>query len=274
MVNSNMVDLAFDGTFDDWRRVARGALANGHRPSTVSWCAANDVQYGFFESGIHGKTVPADAEHASFRLPRQTLTILESAACYRDPQRWDLLYRIVWRLTHGEPTLMEDVLDQDIHRVLRMDKQIRRDVHKMHAFVRFRKVIYMEQEPRYVAWFQPVHDIVLRAAPLFVRRFRSMCWSIITPDISVHWDRTTLERGPGMPSRLIAKSDDWERLWITYYTNIFNPARLKTRAMCAEMPKKYWINLPEAATIAPLIHDAHGRVARFQTAAEQTKHTS
>ena len=46
-------------------------------------------------------------------------------------------------------------------------------------------------------------------------------------------------------------------LWRTYYATIFNPARLKVKAMQAEMPKKYWRNLPEAELIPELI--ASGR---------------
>jgi DNA polymerase len=50
--------------------------------------------------------------------------------------------------------------------------------------------------------------------------------------------------------------DRLEQTWLTYYASIFNPARLKTKAMQNEMPKKYWRNLPEAALIKPLIAEA------------------
>jgi DNA polymerase len=43
---------------------------------------------------------------------------------------------------------------------------------------------------------------------------------------------------------------------LRYYASIFNPARLKTKAMQKEMPKKYWRNLPEASMIKPLIEGA------------------
>ncbi len=44
-----------------------------------------------------------------------------------------------------------------------------------------------------------------------------------------------------------------EELWRTYYGNIFNPARVKTKAMQKEMPKRYWKNLPEAEIIPALL---------------------
>ena len=39
---------------------------------------------------------------------------------------------------------------------------------------------------------------------------------------------------------------------MTYYENIFNPARLKLAMMQREMPRRYWRNLPEAQLISPL----------------------
>jgi uracil-DNA glycosylase len=50
--------------------------------------------------------------------------------------------------------------------------------------------------------------------------------------------------------------DRLEDLWRRYYASIFNPARLKVKAMQTEMPQKYWRNLPEASLIRPLIEDA------------------
>ena len=52
-----------------------------------------------------------------------------------------------------------------------------------------------------------------------------------------------------------------EELWKSYYKSIFNPARVKVKAMQAEMPKKYWKHLPEAELIAGLIAGGGRRVA-------------
>src|SRR5262249_26222550 len=47
------------------------------------------------------------------------------------------------------------------------------------------------------------------------------------------------------------------------YASIFNPARLKVKAMEKEMPRKYWRNLPEAGLIKPLIAGASQRTAEM-----------
>ena len=67
-----------------------------------------------------------------------------------------------------------------------------------------------------------------------------MRWSILTPELSLHWDGETLTRRPRRDPRGRASGDPLEEMWKTYYASIFNPARLKVGAMLKEMPKKYW----------------------------------
>ena len=54
--------------------------------------------------------------------------------------------------------------------------------------------------------------------------------------------------------------DKVEELWLQYYGSIFNPARVKVKAMQSEMPKKYWKNVPEAQLIQSLLQRAMARV--------------
>ena len=156
---------------------------------------------------------------------------------------------------------MEDRADPLLGRVEALAKAVRRDIHKMRAFVRFRAVEDGEGT-RFVAWFEPEHHIVRANAGFFVRRFATMRWSILTPAIAIHWDGETLREGPGATRGEAAPEEDpVEGLWRGYYAAIFNPARLKTRAMMSEMPKKYWRNLPEASLIPELVAGAQAREA-------------
>jgi hypothetical protein len=56
--------------------------------------------------------------------------------------------------------------DPEVRNATLMDAAIRRDVHKMHAFVRFREVAAgdVDGESAYFAWFEPEHDILLRGS--------------------------------------------------------------------------------------------------------------
>ena len=92
----------------------------------------------------------------------------------------------------------------------------------------------------------------------FVNRFASMRWSILTPDIAIHWDGKRLTEGPGATKADAPDGDPVEAVWKTYYASIFNPARVKVGAMLKEMPRKYWKNMPETALVPGIDRERAG----------------
>jgi hypothetical protein len=70
-----------------------------------------------------------------------------------------------------------------------------------------------------------------------------------------------LSEGPGATRADAPDGDPVEEVWKTYYASIFNPARVKVKAMTKEMPKKYWKNMPETALVGELIAGAQAREA-------------
>ena len=57
--------------------------------------------------------------------------------------------------------------------------------------------------------------------------------------------------------------------WKRYYAAIFNPARLKVKAMLKEMPKKYWANMPETALVRELVKKGESTLDDITGIAEQ-----
>jgi DNA polymerase len=178
---------------------------------------------------------------------------------HRDPERYALLYTLIWRVLHGERSLLEVASDPLVHRLELMRKSVRRDIHKMHAFLRFRRV-EEDGEERFVAWFEPEHFILEAAAPFFVERFGALSWSILTPVGSAHWNRERLTFGPPATRGEAPAADAFEAGWQDYYESTFNPARVNPKLMRQHMPQKYWRNLPEAAAIKGLVRSAGSRV--------------
>ncbi|WP_438480350.1 UdgX family uracil-DNA binding protein [Oleiharenicola lentus] len=265
-----MEQIVFDGTFTGWQNAARSALVREVRPETILWHAANGDQGGLdFNRDLELVAGSAAVVAKPLRVPREFMQIARTVACHRDESRWRLLYRALWRLTHGEPHLFAVTVDPDVIALGEMAKAIGRDLHKMRAFVRFREVS-TEDGAWFVAWFEPHHHIVEANAPFFVGRFASMNWSILTPDRCMHWNQQTLTFTPGVTKDHAPDGDITEDLWRTYYGNIFNPARVKIGAMKKEMPKYYWKNLPEAELIPHLLEEAATRVESM-TAASRSK---
>ena len=255
--------LAHETDFAGWREQARRLLREAIAPCDIDWRVGEEGG-GLFDEPGRPET---DAGRAA-SVPRAFPELAERVICHRDPGRFALLYRLLWRL-QGERDLLRIASDRDVLRLHALDKAVRRDLHKMTAFVRFRAVPDEDGEC-FVAWFEPEHFILGRVAPFFTGRFAAMRWSILTPEGSLHWDGAALHHGPGARREEAPGSDGLEALWLTYYASIFNPARLKVAAMKAEMPVKYWRNLPEAALIAPLIADA-GRRAQAMVEAAPTE---
>jgi probable DNA metabolism protein len=254
------VRLDGEDDFDGWRDAARRFLASRVEPERIVWHAGESADDLFAEREAD---LPPEPQ-LELRVPRAFPALAQSAILHSDPERFALLYRLLWQVTE-HPGLISDHADPLVRRVELMAKAVRRDSHKMHAFVRFREIADGDSTggKRFVAWFEPEHHIVRANAGFFVRRFASMAWSILTPELSIHWDGHTLTEGPGADRSMAPTEDALEDMWKAYYAAIFNPARLKVGAMTREMPRKYWKNLPEAQLIAPLIAGAQAREAQM-----------
>jgi len=256
-VGSHAVLLTAADDFDGWREAARQAVMAGIPPERIVWTEPDQAPDLFAAPGRGLPVSPNDASRPY--VPRAFLDLARMAALHADPQRFAVLYRLLWRFQRS-PGLLEDAADPEVRRLHALARAVRRDIHKMRAFVRFRAVTDADGE-RYVAWFEPGHHILRANAAFFVNRFTAMRWSILTPSGALHWDGACLCEGPPAARGDAPAGDDMEALWRRYYASIFNPARLKVDAMLREMPRKYWRNLPEAALIPALVAGAQAREA-------------
>jgi probable DNA metabolism protein len=255
------VQLAGEADIAGFRREARRLLMEKTPPGNVNWFVASNPEADLFgpafdqgSPAAQGAGEPAATGPARIQVPGFFVPLCERAILHTDAGRFGLLYRLLWRLLH-EPDLRHDPLDPDRMAAQQMARAVRRDMHKMTAFVRFRPLAApTEDEWRitHVAWFEPMHHIVEATAPFFARRFAQMPWAILTPERSARWNGRELAFGPGARREDAPPPDANEQLWLTYYQNIFNPARLKLKMMQKEMPRYYWKNLPEAVLIQPL----------------------
>ena len=250
MTGMVQVALKLGADHDGFRQAVRRLLAGGVEPARVGW--RDDQTPGLFDEA-------PEAEVAPVLLPQAATELARLVVCHTEPERYALLYRLFWRLRHGEREVLEVLSDPLVHRLHAMAKSVRRDLHKMHAFVRFRRV-QSDGAERWLAWFEPDHFIVEATGGFFVNRFRGMDWSILTPKGSLHWDRRELRVGPPAPPAEAAEPDAFEAHWRGYYESTFNPARLNPELMRKEMPRRYWKNLPEAEVIGRLQREASGRV--------------
>lgn len=251
-------------SFQEWRHIARHLLLANVAPYEIQWdCAATpDLLDSLGTSNALLPSPSSSRASASLSVNRHLISTLQTAACYRCADRWPFLYKVLWRWHHGEKVVLSPA-DADGKRLQAMVKTIRREIHKMNAFVRFREyadAALYNNAPRFVAWFEPSHDVLPPVAKHFAKRMGQTPWMIATPQGSAYWDgaKLYLDDTPSLQSKLdIANIEDHnESLWLVYYRSIFNPARLNRKAMELEMPVRYWKNLPEGKLIPQLISAA------------------
>ncbi|MFN7998634.1 MAG: UdgX family uracil-DNA binding protein [Bryobacteraceae bacterium] len=247
--------------YGEWRDTARELLRRRVPPGQIVWSTSGDPQELLFESG----PPPSTAAGPPLLIPRAFLKLAEVVARHSDSNRWSTLYRTAWRLTNGERHLLEIETDDDVTALNAMRRAVEKDIYRMRAFVRFRKVD-TDEGPHFVAWYRPEHHTLDANGPFFVSRFGSMRWTILTPEQTLVWDLQKLQTGPGVPRHQAPQEDELEDLWRLYYRTIYNPARLNLTAMRAQLPVSRWADLPEARTIRELARESNGRVRQMAAA--------
>ncbi len=119
--------------FEGWRGFARRFAQALVAPSAIDW------RVGDHEGGLFGEDLVEGGEGRALSVPRAFIALAQEVICHSDPARFDLLYRLLWRLQE-EKELLQIASDHDVHRAAALARAVRRDMHKMTAFVRFREV--------------------------------------------------------------------------------------------------------------------------------------
>ncbi len=256
-----MIALDCDDCFATWRDQARRLLGHGIDPAEVTWS-----QGPMDDLLAVPEALPEGPGPFHARVPAALLAQLEQAGRYRGEQRWNLLYEVLWRVAHGDRTAMlaGDRLGSELQRRI---KQVGREAHHLHAFVRFVPLpaaLAEHLQLDLVAYHEPAHDILDSASGHFAERLGRQRWLIATPRDGVRYDGTSLEYQRRCPEAWqqwahTAEDPDAE-LWLTYYRHTFNPARLNPDALRQHLPGRFWRHLPEGPLIPQLVGQArHGK---------------
>lgn len=255
------VDLPHFGRFEIWRQAAR-QLGTTRVPATeVIWADETAPR------DLFGADVAPPPGTQPICVTQKFLQLARTVSHHSEPERWSLLYDALMRMQEDRAFLANPA-DPLVSRLTHMNQAVRRDIHKMHAFVRFHELPSNGQRRCFAAWFEPEHPIIEAATPFFANRFADMDWSIATPEGIARFDGS-LRFDPPAP-RPDFPDDASHQLWQTYFANIFNPARIKTNAMRSEMPVKYWKNLPETRLIPKMLADAPRREQAMRAASATT----
>jgi probable DNA metabolism protein len=197
--------LKSETDWDGWRHAARALVLAGVDPSEVSW-------------SIGDSAPPLPEVSGTFHVPRALVSLASVAIQAREPERFGLLYTLLWRAHSGEK-LLEDPGDPDLALARRLALAVRADAHRMRTLMRFLPV---EDGRRFLGWFEPAHFVLQANALLMVRRFPQLTWSAVTPDGAAHWDGSTLLFGPGL--RHVADDEALQAWWDRHHERLLEEA--------------------------------------------------
>jgi DNA polymerase len=181
--------------WEGWRLATRALVLAGIEPQTLAWA-------------IGGEATDLPVGSGTFQVPRELLSLAALTIQARDPDRFGLLYSLIWRINQGEKPLTDDA-DPDLSMVRRMALAVRADAHRMRTNMRYLPVPE-GRATRFIGWFEPAHFVLQANAQLIVRRFPDLTLSIVTPDGAAHWDRSSLLFGSGLRH---AEDDEALQAW-------------------------------------------------------------
>lgn len=172
-----------------------------------------------------------------------------------------LIYRLIKQLMQVKRRdFFSRYANQDVLRAAQIIKMMGREIHRMHAFVRFQKL----HDGQYCALIEPDFNVLPFLDDHFVRRFADMHWRIF--DVRRHYG---IEYD-GQVVRLITQLseldvecaqlhedclDEYEKafqgLWQQYFHSVNIQSRNNEKHHVHQLPKRYWKYLSEKQTIKP-----------------------
>ena len=212
------VVLANETDWEGWRKATRALVLAGVAPEEVRWSVRSHDEEGD----------PLQEETGGFVVSRALITLASLAIQARDPHRFDLLYRLVWRANAGDK-----VDSVEMRRVQGLAFAVRAEAHKMRTLVRYLPV-QEGNRTRYLGWYEPAHYVLEANAQLISRRFPELSFSILTPDGGAHWDGTELRFSTGADRKAVPDDEALQSWWRTNHAGLMRHARVGTAIPEAE----------------------------------------
>ena len=210
--------LANETDWEGWRKATRSLVLAGVAPEDVRWSVRS-----------HDEAVdPLQEESGSFGVSRALINLASLAIQARDPERFDLLYRLVWRANAGEKA---DAAE--LRHAQGLAFAVRAEAHKMRTLLRYLPVPEGNLT-RYLGWYEPSHFVLEANAQLIARRFPELTLSILTPDGAAHWDGAELRFSTGAAREAVSDDDALQSWWQRHHAGLLRDARVGTALPEAE----------------------------------------
>ena len=168
-----------------------------------------------------------------------------------------LVYQVVQAIIlKGDASALDNFANPSILKAAQIEKMIYREVHRVHAFVRFQK----NRDGLFYAAIDPDFNVLPLVGEHFEKRYADQSWLIFDTrrHYGLHYDQVKMEfvslENPVLTidNNLLqdtAFQDGKERAYQVLWKNYFNAVNIKERNNAKlhlrHMPRRYWKNLTE-----------------------------
>lgn len=248
--------LCYDGSFEGLLSCIFRAVKQRIQPEAIV-CEAL-YQPSLLDEYL---SVPANEEQAervltglSTRAGKRATRCLFNIFLSELPEREWLSYQLVLAIISGRgPDILNNYANPVVLRAAQIEKMIHREVHRMHAFVRFQKT----HQGLFYAWITPDFNVLPLIGDHFEKRYADQDWLIfdVQRDYGILYDKTSLQWvEPDHPlcQPLLAGAvqedateENYQQLWQTYFHAVNISARNNAKLHLRHLPRRYWKYLTE-----------------------------
>ena len=167
------------------------------------------------------------------------------------------IYRLVQLMVRqNDPNILENFANPDVLYSAQVKKMISREVHRMHAFVRFQKA----DNDIYYAVISPDFNVIPLIGDHFQRRYADQPWVIFDTrrHYGLYYDVNNLSFidansdilsfdtvNAAVNSPLDGLEDQYQQLWKQYFQSVTIQERRNIKLHLRHMPRRYWKYLIE-----------------------------
>lgn len=164
-----------------------------------------------------------------------------------------ILSAVKHSLKHPKENILQDFANPDIMEISKICKSVGREIHRMHAFVRFEKL----QDEMFFAKIEPDFNVLPLIVNHFKARYADQKWMIF--DLKRHYgivydlkevqffypDESQLQSFRNSEQFHHDEEKAYQKLWQRYFVKTGIPERKNLKLHVQWLPKRYWKYLTE-----------------------------
>lgn len=184
----------------------------------------------------------------------QTVKLLYHAFLSEQASISMLIYTFVKKAMASPIDISDNYGDDTVLQLTQIKKKIGREVHRMHAFVRFQRT----KDDIYYAAIEPDFNVLPLLPPHFEKRYPAQQWLIYDTQrrYGIYYDGKqteyiTFANDGQLGYRQLSKHTletseaDYQVLWKSYFDSVNIPERKNLKLHLQHVPKRYWKYLSE-----------------------------